>query len=222
VTGRESAIVIPHLEDACFIDKGFQAVRKVGIVASANRINLMLVRECLQAIERNLGGRGAPFVVHVAGQVKDMVPSLPSAEAAVFRKAWVRLCGFVPDIRAFYGDMDVIVAPVTMGTGINVKTVQAMAYGMPLVSTAFGVKGIETDDPRHDYRNLDELARGLLEICTMPQELDRLAAVSRRRYQQFVKEGTAAFAALCRHPKLADGQSPQAAMPAVVEDALAV
>jgi hypothetical protein len=51
-----------------------------------------------------------------------------------------------------------------MGTGINVKTVQAMAYGMPLVTTAWGSKAIETDDPMHGFATLDDLVAGLMEV----------------------------------------------------------
>jgi glycosyltransferase involved in cell wall biosynthesis len=116
--------------------------------------------------------------------------------------------------------MDVIVAPVTMGTGINVKTVQAMAFGMPLISTAWGVKGIETDDPAHHHKDLDELARALLELCTRPEQLDRLAGVSLLRYQQYLDTGTAAFAALCRHAKLGAAGTQGAEAAVRVEPAL--
>ena len=149
---------MPYFEDPHYLYKAFNALRHVGIVASANWINLACVQECLEAIDRRLAGKSCPFVVHIAGQVKDLVRDLPAAKAAVFRKPWVRLHGFVPNIRGFYGEMDLIVSPVTMGTGINVKTVQAMAYGMPLLTTAWGSKGIETEDPMHCHSDLNALA----------------------------------------------------------------
>src|SRR5262249_14234006 len=59
VTGRKTATVIPYFEDSHYLDKAFNDRRwrwrrHVGIVASANRINLTCVRECLQAIDRRL------------------------------------------------------------------------------------------------------------------------------------------------------------------------
>ena len=145
MTGRNTAIVIPYFEDPHYLDKAFNDWRwrwgwrrHVGIVASPNRINLAIVRECLEAIDRRIAGATlSPLVMHIAGQLKDMVPDLPAEAAAVFRKPWVRLHGFVPDIGKFYSEMDLVVSPVTMGTGINVKTVQAMAYGMPLLTTSW-------------------------------------------------------------------------------------
>jgi GT2 family glycosyltransferase/glycosyltransferase involved in cell wall biosynthesis len=209
VTGRNTATVIPYFEDPHYLDKDFHDWRwrwrwrrHVGIVASANRVNLAIVGECLEAIDRRLAGAPCPFVMHIAGQLKHMVPDLPAAKAAVFRKPWVRLHGFVPDIGKFYGEMDLVVSPVTMGTGINVKTVQAMAYGMPLLTTSCGSKGIETRDPMHCHADLDALTDSLMTIFKNPSELTRLAALSRDRYDRFYEAGMNAMRSLFRHQKL--------------------
>jgi FkbM family methyltransferase len=199
VSGRNTAIVIPHFEDSHFLDKDFNALSRVGIVASANRINLMILFEFLESLGRQLNGRLCPFTVHVAGQVKDMVSSLPPEQAALFARPWVRLRGFVPDIAAFYGEMDVIVSPVTIGTGINVKTVQAMAYGMTLLNTTCGSKGIETDEPMHNHQNLDSLVAGLLRLVGSPAELERLAMLSRNRYTLFLDQALSGFEMVVRN-----------------------
>jgi GT2 family glycosyltransferase/glycosyltransferase involved in cell wall biosynthesis len=206
VTGRNSTIVIPYFEDPHYLDLRFNALRHVGIVASANQINLACVRECVAAIERRLAGAPCPFEMHIAGQVGVMVSHLPAAEAAIFRKPWVRLHGFVPDIAKFYCEMDLVVSPVTMGTGINIKTVQAMAYGMPLLTTLCGSKGIETGDPMHCHVDLDALSESLLTILKNPSALTRLAAVSRERYDRFYEAGMGAMRGLFRHRKLLSAQ----------------
>jgi len=202
VSGRATAIVVPHIEDPHFVDKTFTALNNAGIVASANRINLAIVRECLEAINRRLHGRACPFTVHVAGQIKDMVDRLPRREAAIFQKSWVRMHGFVPDIAQFYADMDLVVSPVTMGTGINVKTVQAMAFGMPLLTTAWGAKGIESGEPLHSLHSLNDLVDSLLSLKNRPAELQRLADVSRNRYASFYHESLASMQTIFKHPKL--------------------
>ncbi len=185
VSGTHSAVVVPHFEAPNFIQKSFTALRQIAIVASANQINLIIVRDCLAAIERQMAGRDCPFVVSIAGQVRDMVPSLPEHEAALFHRPWVRMLGFVPDIARLYEEVDLVISPVTIGTGINVKTVQAMAYGMPLLTTEWGSKGIDTTEPLHKLSDLDALARALLKLIDTPSEIDRLAAVSRIVYQKF-------------------------------------
>jgi glycosyltransferase involved in cell wall biosynthesis len=209
VSGRNTAIVIPYFEDPHYLDKAvddwrwrWRWRRHVGIVASANRVNLAIVGECLEAIDRRLAGAACPFVIHIAGQLKNMVTDLPAAKAAAFRKPWVHLHGFVPDIEKFYSDVDLIVSPVTMGTGINVKTVQAMAYGMPLLTTLCGSKGIETGDPMHCHADLDALSESLMTIFNSPSALVRLAALSRERYDRFYEAGMSAMRSLFQHRKL--------------------
>ena len=193
VSQRQTAIVIPHFEEPRFQQRRFEALRNVGLVASANRINLAIMLDFVQAVARATADGKVPFQVHIAGQVRDMIRDLPSADQAAFAKDWITLHGFVPDIADFYAQMDLIVSPVTMGTGINVKTVQAMAFGMPLLTTAWGCKGIETGDPMHGFATLEHLVAALLDLPAAPSELDRLAKMSRDRYTLFQADSLASF-----------------------------
>jgi glycosyltransferase involved in cell wall biosynthesis len=198
VAGRRLSITIPHFEPPNFHMKPFSRLRSVGLVASANRINLAVTTDFLAALDKALGGRQCPFNVEIAGDVKRMVRDLAGEQAALFSRRWVHLRGFVDDIGAFYGDVDAVISPVTIGTGINVKTVQAMAHGMPLVATAWATKGIETDESWHAYADADALAAGLLRLVEMPGELERLAGVSRDRYTRFYNDALNALAELTR------------------------
>ena len=204
VTGRSTAIVVPHLEEPKFIEKSFSGLHTVGIVASANLINLKIVREFLEAIDCRLQGEACPFTLHLAGQLKTIIELLPLDQAEIFQKTWVNMHGFVPNIAQFYADMDLIVSPVTMGTGINVKTVQAMAFGMPLLTTSWGAKGIESHDPQHSHPDLKTLAESLISISQNNgrEELERLAAVSRRKYSSFFEESSLAMKRMFEHGKL--------------------
>jgi glycosyltransferase involved in cell wall biosynthesis/GT2 family glycosyltransferase/uncharacterized coiled-coil protein SlyX len=202
VTGRKTAIVVPHVEEPHFLERSFDSLKNVGIVASANGINLTIVRECLEAIDSKLDGKDCPFAVHVAGQVKDMAEALSERDGAIFKRPWVRMHGYVQDICKFYTDMDLVVSPVTMGTGINVKTVQAMAFGMPLIATVCGTKGIETGNQLHEHRNLSDLVESLFLLQKNPDRLNELALLSRRRYQLFYTNSQKGFNELFGHKKL--------------------
>jgi GT2 family glycosyltransferase/glycosyltransferase involved in cell wall biosynthesis len=201
VTGKRTATVIPYVDKPQFLNKTFEHVRNVGMVASANRINLTLVREFLETLDGRLAGAACPFRVNVAGQVKKMI-DLPRGENSVFRRPWVCMHGFVQDIGKFYAEMDLILSPVTIGTGINVKTVEAMAYGMPLLTTLCGSKGIETGNPMHCHADLDTLTESLLTIFKNPSELERLSAVSRERYTLFFEAAMKTMRSLFQHEKL--------------------
>jgi glycosyltransferase involved in cell wall biosynthesis len=51
--------------------------------------------------------------------------------------------GFLPDIRQFYDRIAVAVVPLLCGTGISLKTREALNFGRPVVSTAIGARGLD-------------------------------------------------------------------------------
>jgi glycosyltransferase involved in cell wall biosynthesis len=57
--------------------------------------------------------------------------------------------GDVPDISEVFLDVDVFVAPVRLGSGVNVKVIEAMSYGVPVVTTPKGAEGIGGKDGEH-------------------------------------------------------------------------
>lgn len=205
VSGRPTSLVLPHVEESRDLGRTFDALNSVGIVASANRINLHIVQTFLAELSRRYPD-GCPFTVQIAGQVSGMLAALAPADRKVFAQPWVRLHGFVDDIASFYRAVDLVVSPVTLGTGINVKTVQAMAFGMPLVTTLVGIKGIETDEPLHRHATLEDLVASLDSIRANPAVLARLAQLSRERYATFLAQADDAASWLFAHVRLAEGR----------------
>jgi GT2 family glycosyltransferase len=204
VSGRRSAIVIPYFEQPSFLKRPVASLANVGIVANPNEINLATVRHFLEALDQRLQGGPCPFTVTIVGRVDLMVERLPSAEKAIFRRSWVRLAGFIPNIADFYKSVDLVVSLVTMGTGLNTKSVEAMAFGMPLLTTVRGSKGIETGDPLHAHPNLTSLVDSLIDIREKPGELARLVRISRERYEQFYSDALQASEALFAQVRFAD------------------
>ncbi|MGE4345520.1 MAG: glycosyltransferase family 4 protein [Geoalkalibacter sp.] len=76
---------------------------------------------------------GAEFVV--AGRT-------PPAFLRGAAGAGVRFVGYVDDVCHFYGEVDVVVAPLRFGGGIKIKVLEALACGRPVVATSVGAEGI--------------------------------------------------------------------------------
>lgn len=61
-------------------------------------------------------------------------------------KAWclpgVEVVGFVEDLAAEYEKAAVLVAPVRSGSGVRVKILEGMSYGVPIVTTEDGARGL--------------------------------------------------------------------------------
>ena len=76
--------------------------------------------------------------------------------------------GLVTDLPALYDRTRVVISPIRFGAGVKVKTVQALQYGVPVVSTSCGSEGIDmygldaialVDDPKDFARSLVNLAQ---------------------------------------------------------------
>jgi GT2 family glycosyltransferase len=56
--------------------------------------------------------------------------------------AAVDCLGRVPDLRPLYDSTLAVVAPVRYGAGVKIKVIEAIAHGVPVVTTTVGIEGI--------------------------------------------------------------------------------
>jgi glycosyltransferase involved in cell wall biosynthesis len=59
------------------------------------------------------------------------------------QSAGIGLKGFVPDLTDVYGEIDIAINPARFGAGLKIKNMEALANGIPLVTTAHGARGLE-------------------------------------------------------------------------------
>jgi polysaccharide biosynthesis protein PslH len=102
---------------------------------SANRHAVdSFIRNVLPKVVREIPG----FDLKLAGSICAFVPDRPN----------VTKLGWVQDQKEAFAQAPLSVNPLLVGTGINIKLLEAMAAGVPTVSTATGVRGLP-----ESYRN---------------------------------------------------------------------
>ena len=74
----------------------------------------------------------------VGNRPSDPVKRLEAQEGVV-------VTGYVPDVRPYFQKASVFVAPLRAGSGIQTKNLEAMAMGVPVVTTSVGAMGLEAD-----------------------------------------------------------------------------
>jgi glycosyltransferase involved in cell wall biosynthesis len=90
--------------------------------------------------------------------------SPPSAVLELARKdARIKVTGFVAELESYYASAYAFVAPLFVGGGIIIKIVEALAAGLPVVTTPVGNEGIEAR-PGEELLQ-EESADGLVEAC---------------------------------------------------------
>lgn len=61
----------------------------------------------------------------------------------------VIVTGTVPDVRKYYREAMALVVPLRVGGGTRLKILEAMAAGVPVISTTLGAEGIECENGVH-------------------------------------------------------------------------
>ncbi|MBV8033994.1 glycosyltransferase family 4 protein [Roseateles sp.] len=64
----------------------------------------------------------------------------------------VSFTGFVDDVRDHVRDAQAFVIPLRVGGGTRIKAFEAMAMGLPVVSTTIGIEGLDVDHGTHFLR----------------------------------------------------------------------
>lgn len=93
----------------------------------------------------------------------------------------IHVTGTVDDVRPFYSSAVAAVAPIRSGSGTRLKILEAMAAGVPVVSTRLGAEGIDVE---HDVDILLaetalEFAAAIRLIYSTPQKRAGLASAAR-------------------------------------------
>ncbi len=55
----------------------------------------------------------------------------------------IQLNGYVENLAEIYNQIDIVINPVRFGAGLKIKNIEALANGLPLITTSHGARGIE-------------------------------------------------------------------------------
>lgn len=105
----------------------------------------------------------------------------PPAELAQREGPGVEVTGWVDDVRDRLEQVAVYVAPMTSGSGIKNKVLEALAAGLPVVATPRGVAGIGPGDGVVIAEDPEGLAAAVADLLDDPHRRAELGAAARRR-----------------------------------------
>lgn len=158
---------------------------KLGYLASNNPLNLEALTRFSESLSK-LNSQHGLYELHIAGPISN-------TEAARIIPDSVRH-GFVASPQDFYRSVDVILNPHIGGTGLKIKSVEALGYGKPLLATHWAMIGIESEHAFHQAQTIDEFNDHLIQLLTDhangKQPLNQLAQISKDIFIRYQKQQT--------------------------------
>lgn len=95
----------------------------------------------------------------------------------------IEISGFVPDLTQFMLEAGVLISPIQSGSGIRIKLLEAMALGVPCITTSLGAAGIDAETAGVCIANsVGDFKKSLLELSKNKELRETLG----RKAQQYV------------------------------------
>jgi len=156
----DSNIVIAGIDFDLIGQSALPREQNVLFVASGNPMNVHGLREFLAHAWPFIREKMPEAALRVAGAVGDAIEHPP---------AGVEILGRVADLDGLYRTSRVVINPALAGTGVKIKTVEALSHLRPVVTWPTGVEGLP-----EELMNLCDVARDWFEFAN--RVVSRLAA----------------------------------------------
>lgn len=114
-----------------------------------------------------------------------IVGANPGPPVLALSKHWgVNITGMVPDVRPYYRGALAAVVPLRSGAGTRLKILEAMAAGVPVISTPLGAEGLEVTDGENilivDPDDTEGWIQRVLNLAESPALSEKLVAAGQR------------------------------------------
>lgn len=193
IMGENKAITVSHFNIPNFLAKKNNVLCKIGFLASRNNVNAKMVENFAEIYLTESKYANSKVEIVIAGLVKELLEKNIKFMKKIENSS-IKLIGKIEDVKDFYKNLDAVVVPITFGTGINVKMIEAMSFGLPVVSTLCGIKGVgDISSKYHQAKDIPDLVKLIDDLYKKPQDIANLAEESKRIYNKFYQKNCKNF-----------------------------
>ena len=190
VENQKNVINLPYLapENSKFESKKiFKKIQSKGYVSygffgASNNVNVKNINNFLETFDRYFKKYSPNVEIVVAGKVCLALPDYD----------FVRKIGYVESHLEFYSEIDCVIAPIFFSTGLKIKVIEGLSFGLPVISSKDAFDGITPYSDHHQIGDVEEFSKVLIEYS---QDLDAFAKLvndselSRQTLNQAVNSG---------------------------------
>ena len=192
ITKSKKCITVSHFDSPNFLHKKETRIKRIGFLASDNQVNYSMTKQFIEVFSKKYKKEPIDLKLIIGGNVRKFFEAnkeYPLREGSDF----IDLIGPVKETVDFYNTVDAVVVPIVFGTGINVKMIEAMSFGMPVISTKCGIKGVDSQNRYHNSETLEELTNRIWELASNDIDLNDLREISKQCFNTFFIQNTKNF-----------------------------
>ena len=186
---------------------------RIGFIGHGNDPNLFSIGRFIDAWSTDWTP-GRPVLV-IAGEICTGLGTAP--------RPGVELAGYVARLEDFYDRVDLVVAPMLMGSGLKMKVAEALSFGVPVIGTRIGFEGFSPSDPAHRCDTVAEVKAAVLALSDNAAGLASLTEVCANLFADYngvTHSAETALLALLRDHAGADPETEAEAPSEVPRDAI--
>jgi glycosyltransferase involved in cell wall biosynthesis len=106
------------------------------------------------------------------------------------------LLGVVERVENFYDAVECVLNPMLGGTGLKIKTIEAIAFGKPVIGTSDAFEGLRAEHPLHRLGSIDAIIEAMKSYTASRALREELAVSSRELYVRYMAEVARGYDAL--------------------------
>jgi polysaccharide biosynthesis protein PslH len=130
--GKE-VLTLGHLLETNFCYSP-EVENRIGVIASGSYNNRVAIVRFIEGPFSEIQSIQPQTKLVVAGGVCPLLEDAPNVEKL----------GYVNSLEDFYSNISFAINPIIEGTGLKIKTIEAIEHGCPILTTPVGIEGIES------------------------------------------------------------------------------
>jgi len=96
--------------------------------------------------------------------------------------------GYVENVENFYNEVDCIISPIFFSTGLKIKVIEGLSFGLPMLATIDSFDGVVPFDDFHQISTIEKFIEAIVLLTYDNKRLKKLSENSRLAYINLEKE----------------------------------
>lgn len=139
----EKAVTVTMGVDYDYYSENLNLAKEKGALGFLGNMKVAANVDSLHIIaDEILPKLNSDYKLYVVGTCPEEIKKQFSNDKIVF-------CGMVDDVRKIIARCEVFISPISYGSGIKTKILEAMAMGIPVVTNSIGIEGIVGENGTH-------------------------------------------------------------------------